>query len=245
MVMPAQASQGHGSRHHLARARVLQWSDACGAVMRGAASCVLAACNQFSMGAYQRPLDPVLDPRSGGVAFSRVATTQRVALPSGSNRRTTPKRSFGALAMFSSTAASGNGATVFSPLSASCARGTRLSRIRRDVPQGRCASGPAAPVRTAAVPECFLEAAVHPGTACATVLRPAVLPRLAPATTKQMSISRDWGPRPQATALRALSAQGRHALGRRRFAPPGRSRSRAARLPKTFRREKGASLARV
>lgn len=72
--------------------------------------------------------------------------------------------------------------------------------------------------------------------------RHAVLPQLAPSTTKQMSIGRDWGPRPQATALRALGSRGRHALGRRRFAPPCRSRSRAALLPKTFRRDEGASL---
>lgn len=71
--------------------------------------------------------------------------------------------------------------------------------------------------------------------------RHAVLPRLAPVTTEQAFMRRERGPRPQTAALRASNFLGRHALGRRRFAPPGRSRSRAALLPKACCRGGGAS----
>jgi hypothetical protein len=99
-------------------------------------------------------------------------------------------------------------------------RGARRSRFRRDVPQGRLFCRPAAPVRTAAVPNCFFEAPGSSGTSAATELSAAVRSGL-----PQSRGSRPFGAmhlqcRPSPQCLRAppgTPAAGRAACGTSSF----------------------------
>lgn len=147
------------------------------------------------------------------------------------------------------------GQWVLPPHPASRALGARRSRFRRDVPQSRCAPSPASPVRTAAVPCRFSRADVlsDVGRNCALGSRaiaagPAfqaavpskvlsggrklstweVVPTPQPSEPSMVRSLKARGPRclPPRAWRRSLSLFEAAALGRRRFAPPRRARSR-------------------
>jgi hypothetical protein len=109
--------------------------------------------------------------------------------------------------------------------------GARPRRLRRDVLQSERAARPAAPARTAAVPTRLSRPNVLPWTACPTA-HPAcppaeARPRRYPCAARAAAGTRGPPAGRRATRGAPRPRGGMHALGRRRFAPPGRSRSRA------------------
>lgn len=131
------------------------------------------------------------------------------------------------LTRLSSTVDRGPGAGVLSPLSTSCAGGTRLSRFRRDVLQCDCSLRPAAPVQTAAVPHRFFSKPPCFRVRLAQLIfQHAQHSRPPRYTTQQMSNRRDLGPWPQSSALcaeRAFNVGMRwDGGGLHRLAGPGR-----------------------
>lgn len=168
--MSPRVSQVLSQSAHWVMGVVSLWSGLCGALWRDEALCDAAACNQSPVANVNGRSAHL--PPFGVVAavHSRVATRQKLALPSMSTRHTTPVTSPRLRPRWPpARLPEGLGQLCFPLCQPRVPRGTRLSRFRRNVHQSRCFTGPAAPVRTAAVPERFFYATVLAGTACATV----------------------------------------------------------------------------
>ena len=176
--------------------------------------------------------------------------------PSGPNRQPTtlpPGRRWSVEG--SRTAACGQGAMGVIPADCLARWDARRSRFRRDVLQGRCAICPAAPVRTAAVPGLLARSLffrrrlqlscqqpsprswpslsrncaskVLPGAETFHVESRAAAPWLTEPSRVRSLKARGPSCLPARACRRSLSLFEAAALGRRRFAPPCRARSRA------------------